>query len=536
MGNRNLYENMKLKCKWGALMVKKVKIIGAGVAGLVTGCYLQMNGYDTEILEMHNIPGGLCTSWKRGGYNFDGCIHWLLGSDKGSAFHKLWSELIDMDEIKFVNHSRRVSIEVKDNADKYGRKIFELYSNVDELEKYLLDLSPEDKGPIKEFVDSIRFVQKYELPPLVEKAPEVRNFSEKISMLKYLPLILFINKWSKISNVAFAKRFKNPFLKEAFELIYEGQEHTLLGISMQMAYFSIGCAGYPVNGSLAFAKKLEERYYKLGGKIRFNTKVNKIITENNTAAGIKTDKNEILDADLVISAADWNSTVFEALDGKYTDKVINSLKEQKVLEVFPSVFLVSIGVSRTFEDTSHLLRFPLDEVLKLVDGSEINRMEAHIYNYDRTMSPEGKTAISVTLQVSNPDFWIELREKDYARYKEMKANIAQEVIKRLDNKFGNIKNYVEVIDVATPATFLRYTGNWKGSIQGWMPSEKLFAPSPVKSTLPGLKNFYLTGQWTVPGGGLPIALMTGRNIAQIICKNDKKVFACEGKIVQDIDK
>lgn len=511
--------------------MKKVKIIGAGISGLVTGCYLQMNGYETEIVEMHNISGGLCTSWKRDGYTFDGCIHWLLGSAKGSEFYKLWSELIDLEEIEFVNHSKRVSIEVKDNVDKYGNKIFELYSNIDELEKYLLDLSPEDIVPIKEFVDSIRFIQKYQLPPLVEKAPQLRTFSEKVSLLKYLPLIVFINKWSKITNMSFAKKFKNPFLREAFELFFEGEEHTLLIITMQIAYFSIGCAGYPMSGSLAFAKKIEERYYKLGGKIRFNTKVDKIVTENNTAVGIQIDGNNILTADIVISAADWNFTVFKALEERYTDAVITSLKEEKALEVFPSILMISIGVSDLAKDIPHLLRFPLEEALKLEDGSEIKRMEAHVYSYDRTISPEGKTNISVTLQISNVDFWINLREKDYERYKEIKANVAQEVIKRLDNKFGNIKNNVEVIDVATPATFKRYTGNWKGSIQGWMPAKNLFASSPVKNTLPGLKNFYLTGHWTVPGGGLPIALLTGRNIAQIICKNDKKVFTSEEKTI-----
>lgn len=507
--------------------MKKVKIIGAGISGLAAGCYLQMNGYETEIIEMHNISGGLCTSWKRGGYNFDGCIHWLLGSDKGSSFNKLWSELIDMEEIQFVNHSKRVSIEVKDNVNKYGNKIFELYSNVDELEKYLLDLSPKDGASIKEFTDSIRFIQKYELPPLVEKAPEVRTLSDKAGLIKYLPVLLFLNKWSKITNIDFAKKFKNPFLKEAFELLFDGEEYSLLIITMQLAYFSIGCAGYPVNGSLAFAKKLEERYYKLGGKIRFKTKVDKILTENDAAVGIQTAEDQILHADIVISAADWNFTVFKALEGKYIDNSITSLKEQKVLDVFPSVLLISLGISGLFKDAPHLLRFPLDEELKLEDGSLIKRMEAHIYNYDRTMAPEGKTVITVTLQPSNADFWINLREKDYARYKEIKANVAQEVIKILDKKYRNIKDNVEVIDVATPATFSRYTGNWKGSIQGWMPEKRLFAASPMKNTLPGLKNFYLTGHWLVPGGGLPIALLTGRNIAQVICKNDKKIFVSE---------
>ena len=62
---------------------KRIIIIGAGVAGLATGCYAQMNGYSSHIFEMHDLPGGLCTAWERRGYVFDGCIHYLYGSGPG---------------------------------------------------------------------------------------------------------------------------------------------------------------------------------------------------------------------------------------------------------------------------------------------------------------------------------------------------------------------------------------------------------------------------------------------------------------------
>jgi phytoene dehydrogenase-like protein len=58
----------------------EIIIIGAGISGLAAGCYAQMNRYRTQIFEMHNLPGGLCTAWKRNGYVFDGCIHYLFGS------------------------------------------------------------------------------------------------------------------------------------------------------------------------------------------------------------------------------------------------------------------------------------------------------------------------------------------------------------------------------------------------------------------------------------------------------------------------
>ena len=75
-------------------MAKKVDIIGAGIAGLSAGCYLQMNGYDTEIFELHNKPGGLCTSWKRGDYTIDGCIHWLVGSGPSIRFRDFLRQMV----------------------------------------------------------------------------------------------------------------------------------------------------------------------------------------------------------------------------------------------------------------------------------------------------------------------------------------------------------------------------------------------------------------------------------------------------------
>jgi phytoene dehydrogenase-like protein len=104
----------------------KINIIGAGVSGLTTGCYLQMNGFETEIFEKHSIPGGLCTSWKKGEYTFDGCVHWILGTDTGSSFYKMWSELLNMKKIPFHNHDIRMDIELKQNTNKYGEKVFHL--------------------------------------------------------------------------------------------------------------------------------------------------------------------------------------------------------------------------------------------------------------------------------------------------------------------------------------------------------------------------------------------------------------------------
>lgn len=78
-------------------------------------------------------------------------------------------------------------------------------------------------------------------------------------------------------------------------------------------------------------------------------------------------------------------------------------------------------------------------------------------------------------------------------------------------------------DVATPYTLWRYTLNYKGSYGGWLISTEAIM-TPIKRTLPGLKNFYMAGQWVMGGGSVPGSLYSGRHVAQILCKKDGKSF------------
>jgi phytoene dehydrogenase-like protein len=502
----------------------KINIIGAGISGLSAGCYLQMNGFETEIFERHSKPGGLCTSWKKGDYTFDGCIQWLLGSNESSPFYRLWSELIDMTSVEFISHEVRMDIEVKNNHDKYGGKVFHLYTNLDKLERYLKDLSPGDDLTIRKFIHSMRKIQGYEIPPMIDKNPKQLSFIEKMRFIRHLPLLMFLNKWKKITNYSFARRFKDPFLREVFELLFDGDELPLLVISLPLAFNDKKGTAYPVGGSSVFAKRIEDKYLLLGGKIRYNSGVSKIIVENDTATGLLLKNGEQSLSEIVLSAADWHFTVFEALSGNYTNKTIIELGSQKRLPVFFSAVLVSLGVSRVFKESTHFLRFPLEKELISPDGNIYHRMEAHIHNYDPTLAPEGKSIISFCFYTKNSDYWIDLRKSDYVTYIKNKTDFADQVIESAENRFGNIKSQLEEIDIATPATFNRYTNNWKGSTQGWLPGKNLIAQSPIQPGLPGLKNFYFCGHWTTPGGGLPVAIKSARDVVQMICRKQEVIF------------
>lgn len=494
----------------------KINIIGAGVAGLSAGCYLRMNGFETTVFERHSTFGGLCTSWQRNGYTFESGLQWLLGSGKSNPFYQLWSELIDMESLRFVHHEVRMEIEVRDNKDINGDKVFHLYSNLDRLEKYLLSIAPEDGKAIKNLVHSMRRMQSFEIPPKIKSVPGLLPWYQKISYVKYLPLLFFLNRIKRETNFTFADKLKNLFLKEAFKLLFDGDEMPLLVITMPLAFNDLKGTGYPIGGSVGFVGNIERKYIALGGKIRYHAEVEKIVVENNKAKGIRLITGEVIPSDITISAADWNFTLFKALEGKYVDKTIMGLRNQEKLKVYYSVFMVSLGVAATFQNQSHFQRFPLSQPLVSPDGSRYERMEAHINNYDPTVAPDGKTVISISYYTKNADYWIDLRQSDEARYKAEKQKFAQMIIDAADVKFNGLKEKIEVTDIATPATFQRYTNNWKGSVQGWLPGKNFIAQSPVKNELPGLKNFYFIGHWTIPGGGLPVAIKSARDVAQLI--------------------
>ncbi len=122
-------------------------------------------------------------------------------------------------------------------------------------------------------------------------------------------------------------------------------------------------------------------------------------------------------------------------------------------------------------------------------------------------------------------FWgaVQLHE-DINRYNAEKERIVDQVVAALDRRFPGMASQVEMRDVATPITFHRYTGNWQGTFEGWMITPKTFNLRMSK-ILPGLDNFYMTGQWVEPGGGVPLAAYSGRNVIQILCKRDKKSFS-----------
>src|SRR5215472_12195298 len=111
---------------------KKIVIIGGGIAGLCTAVYALKCGYEVELLEMHDMTGGLAMSWRRGAFTFETCLHWLVGSHPHGEFRSQWEEIFDVNQLTFLDPEEFVRIETQ-TGDHLS-----IYTNVDRLESELL--------------------------------------------------------------------------------------------------------------------------------------------------------------------------------------------------------------------------------------------------------------------------------------------------------------------------------------------------------------------------------------------------------------
>jgi phytoene dehydrogenase-like protein len=491
-------------------MAKKIIIIGGGVAGLSAGIYAKLNGFDTEIIEMHSITGGQCTAWDRKGYRFDYCLHWLVGTRKG-PFNDIWRETnVLNDDVEIIDHEIHTKIFAED-----GRE-FIFYTDLDKWEEYLCKLAPEDNWRIKQMCSDMRkssFLQPFSNPPGLRKIGQTIR-----SAFTMMPImILFMKYGRKSCNQYFAKLgFKNESLKYFFNNIYGIRDFSALAFIMMFAWFNQKNAGYLTGGSLPLAKRMTNRFLDLGGKLRTKSKVVKIAVENSMAKGVVLSDGTEIKSDYVISAADGHSTIFDMLGGKYIDKKLSYVYEK--WDLFAPLVQVSFGISKINKSEGPVETFLIKDQM-IGRTKTINGYSLMNYCFDKTMAPEGKSVI--VMRFDSPwELWKDIAPEEY---KNEKKQIEKDAVTLLEKRYPGISDSIEVCDVATPVTDVKYTGVWKGSYEGFMPSSKNLMDN-LNPALPGLKNFYMAGQWLFPGGGLPPAGQSGKWAIQYICKEERTDF------------
>lgn len=496
-------------------MEKSIIVVGAGIAGLSAGCYARMNGYKTTILEMHNIPGGLCTAWERKGYTWDISMHMLTGSCSG-PFYRMWEELGVVQNREFYYHKEMSRIESRDG------KILQYSTDRKKMEDQMLKLSPADAPLTREFINLIFGRDMMNAASL--KPHELSNFFDS---LKTWPVILpFMGKFIKYGKQTiqeFAERFQDPFLKQAVRFFIDAPGWPMLKFPMAALIgfmkSAVIEAGVPLGGSHQVVSDIAELYKNLGGTIEYKCRVKDLIINDNRAVGVKLDDGSERHADIIIWAGDGHTLIFDILGGRYVDSKIETIYREWI-PVKPIIH-VMLGVNLDLSQEPSRLIFELEEPITIA-GEEHRWMNAIHHCFDPGSAPPGKSAVEAWY-ATDYDYWEKL-SKDRTAYKNEKKRIADFTIAQLDKRWPGFASQVEVVDVPTPATYVKYTGNWQGSPDGWyITIDNMRNQKPLR-TLPGLSDLYTIGQWTAPFTGTVIAALTGRQVVELLCKKDRKKF------------
>ncbi|MBX3501171.1 MAG: NAD(P)/FAD-dependent oxidoreductase [Alphaproteobacteria bacterium] len=491
---------------------RRIVIVGGGIAGLCAAVYARKCGYDVELVEQHNSVGGLAASWRRGDYTFETCMHWLVGSNPNGTLHAQWREVCDFERLRFVDHEEFVRLE-----DEHGASL-RIYTDVDRLEAELLRVAPQDEGEIRRFVDAVRHLVNVPMPPIGEPWPAML-----VGFMKVLPELPLLWRLAHLSTETYARRYKHSLLRRFFEGGATGRL-SLLALVISLAWMSARNAGYAIGGSQALIREILDELLVLGGRVRCGTRVAKVLVENDRAIGVQLEDGEMIPADWVISAADAHATLHQLLGGRYNDPAFE--KAFAGYETFPSYVQVSLGVARELSREPGYLTLVLDQALEVDPQTRLQSLSFRLFHFDPTFAPPGKTAVTCFLPTRNHAWWAELRRDQPRRYEAQKQRVADAVIAVLARRLPGVARDIEVLDVATPATVMAYTGNWQGSMEGWLMTPRTgFGGLP--QTLRGLYHFAMVGHWVQPGGGLPSGLLTARSAIRAICRHDGVPFSVQ---------
>ena len=497
---------------------KKVVIVGAGVSGLAAGIYLCDNGYDVEIYEKHDIPGGECTGWVREGQYIDGCAHWIIGTNPNSQLYPLW------EHVGAFKNTRIYKTEALASFDLGNGESFFFGCDLNKLEKELLEMSPKDKRAIRSFVRTIEAYTRTNIP--VKKPLDHMNIFELMVFgLQMLPMAIPFAKYRKVTVKEYAKRFKDPRIGR-FLTRFMGEEYNMHSLFYVLQSFLTDNAGITEGGSVKFVMRMVNTFKEAGGKLFLSSPTEKIVLEGNRTTGIQLENGSFIPADYVICTADVHHTFTKLLPNELMPRFFKDRFEQKSAYPIRTAFQLSWQTTADLDEKPRMMDFEIDPVD--LCGTKVDCFALRNFSFDKSLSRNHKTLLTALIPVGEItyDNLAALSREDYLAKKQ---EIGEYFTRLVSERVGIPMDCLKLLDVASPLTYNRYANAYKGSYMSFIITEKSKGLM-IGNRLKGVKNLLLSGQWLMPPGGLPVALFTGKHAAYNVCYLDKKKFINKEKI------
>ncbi len=488
-------------------------IIGAGLGGLSCAAALARQGFKPLVLEQHRIPGGYATAFKRpGGFVFDASLHsTTVGERNGVA--NLIPGFPEIEDITFVPHKTLYRAIFPEHDIRVPHKDVEGYIKL--LQKHF---PGEAQGIAALFQDMRRYREDINKLSSAGDQVDMSRFPRDFPML--------FKNFNRTWGAMMSEHITDAKLQAIVSALwgYFGLPPSRLA-SLYYAMPTLGYLTeggyYPIGTSQKISDALMEFIRKRGGEVKLRTRVERILVKDHAAYGVKTKDGAEYRGRVVVSNANAYDTFHSMMDEREFLK--KYLARMDTFTTSLSSFQIWLGLKQDLvrevgiEDTEVFFYPGYD-----VEADYKNQMEARVESggfgltlYDNLYpeySPKGKNTLNIIF-LQGYDPWKKY-EADYFKgnkdaYRAEKERMADILIQQVEKTLmPGLAQAIEVKEIATPLTNVRFTSNYRGAIYGWDQTVANSMPRRLGQTTP-IKNLYLSGAWTQPGGGYGACLPSG---------------------------
>jgi phytoene dehydrogenase-like protein len=487
-------------------------IIGAGLGGLSCAAAFARQDFKALVLEHHNKPGGYATTFKRKGYVFDVSLHSTTVGER-NGIHNLIPGFPEIKDIEFVPHHNLYRLIMPDYDIRVPQKNLPGYIEI------LTNHFPEEKEGIQGIFDDMEGLAKD-----IEKISKAQGQVNMMTFRKDYPyLSQSVNQtWGQMLDV----RVKNARLKSIISGLwgYYGLPPSKLA-SLYYAMPTIGYLQeggyYPVGKSQKISNALMKFIKDRGGKVVLGKGVDKILVQDHSAYGVKTADGREFTGKVVVSNANAYDTFHTMVDED--DHLKSYLDRMDTFTASLSTFQVFLGLKKDLvnkvgiKDTEifYEIDYDIEAKYKAALNADVENQGFGLTLYDnlyKGYSPEGKNTLNI-INLQGYSHW-EQYETNYFQgkkkaYRKEKKRMADIMIDKVEETLlPGLKKAIEVKEIGTPLTNVRYTKNYRGAIYGWDQTLDNCIPRRLPHRTP-IQNLYLAGGWTQPGGGYGAVIPSG---------------------------
>jgi len=484
-------------------MPKTIHIIGSGFSSLAAACYLAKEGNKVSVFEKNSSLGGRAQQFTANGFTFDMGPSWYWMPDVFESFFADFNKKpSDYYSLEKLNPGYRVFFENETHFDVS-----------EDLNTIISDFEKIEKGSgkkLNEFIHNAKKNYEIAIKDLVYRPGE--SILELITPQTALKIDQFFSNIKRDVR----KKIKNKNLQQILEfpvLFLGAKPSDTPSFYSFMNYADFGLGTWqPKNGFFDVVQAMVKLGTELGVTYHKNATISKIIIENNAATGIEIN-NEILKADVVLSGADYHhtETLLPSENRQYSEAYWN----KKTFA--PSSLLFYVGFDKKLENVCHH---------NLFFDSDFEKHAVEIYDHPEWPSEPLFYAnfTSLTNKETAPEgcengFFLIPIAPDLEDTEEVREIYFEKIMSRFEliTKQSVRKNIIFKKSFCVKDFKSEYN-SYKGNAYGM--ANTLFQTAVLRPKLKSkkVKNLYFTGQLTVPGPGVPPALISGKLVSQLIKK------------------